>query len=287
MKLGVMTNGVSEDFEYALSTMKKDGLRYAELQFIWGVEIGDHTEDQNRMIKELLNKYNIEVSVISKHNFMAMPVMTTDVNDEAYKKQIDNLKKCIELAKYFGTRLVRTMTFAKQMTIWGYHGASRWMAGYNKSWDKLLKLFEKPIELAELNDIDLVMETGTNAMVTSGYLARKLIDDFGTKHLKVLWDICNTLYCADKPYPDGYEAIKGYIGHIHIKDAHIKINRATIDFCPLGTGDMAPYLKDIAEALKKDNYNGVISMESVYQPDNGTFEDGYRAQVETFKEIFG
>jgi len=31
----------------------------------------------------------------------------------------------------------------------------------------------------------------------------------------------------------------------------------------------------------------VISLESVYHPDGGTYEDGFRASVGKFKEIFG
>jgi hypothetical protein len=50
---------------------------------------------------------------------------------------------------------------------------------------------------------------------------------------------------------------------------------------------MAPYLEDISKALKKDNYQGVISLESVYRPDDGTFEDGYRECLPAFKRLFG
>jgi len=50
---------------------------------------------------------------------------------------------------------------------------------------------------------------------------------------------------------------------------------------------MKPYLKGIAGALKKDNYQGVVSYESVYRPNNGTFEDGFRESLSVFKELFG
>lgn len=54
----------------------------------------------------------------------------------------------------------------------------------------------------------------------------------------------------------------------------------------LGTGDMAPYLEDIAGALKRDKYQGVVSYESVYMPDNGTFEDGFRESLPAMKQLF-
>ena len=65
------------------------------------------------------------------------------------------------------------------------------------------------------------------------------------------------------------------------------ISKATVQFCELGTGEMAPYLEDIGNALKRDGFQGVVSYESVYRPDGGTFEDGFKASVGKFKKIFG
>jgi hypothetical protein len=50
---------------------------------------------------------------------------------------------------------------------------------------------------------------------------------------------------------------------------------------------MAPYLEDIAGALKRDKYQGVVSYEGVYRPDDGTFEDGFRESLPAFKQLFG
>ena len=33
--------------------------------------------------------------------------------------------------------------------------------------------------------------------------------------------------------------------------------------------------------------NVIISLQIVYRPDGGNFEDGFRASVNTFKQIFG
>jgi len=213
-------------------------------------------------------------------------VMSTEPGDEAYRKHFDGLKRCIHIAKELGTSLVRTMSFRKEMIIFGYNGAEKWIATTG-SWDRLLKLMEAPVKLAEDEGVTLVVETGNNAMITSGYLARKLITDLGTKHLKVLWDAPNAMYCTEIPYPNAYEEIKEHIGHIHIKDCKADIARATVRFCPLGTGDMAPYLEKIAAALKRDKYQGTISLESVYRPEGGTFEDGFRESISTFKKLFG
>ena len=286
MKLGVITDGISRDLEHTLKVMSETGLEYAELQFVWDKEIGDQTPEEIQKIKALITQYKMKVPCITRHNFVGLPVMTTKPDDEAYQKHFEGLKRCIRIAKELGTDLVRIMSCRKEMIIFGHNGAEQWVASTG-SWDKLLKLIEVPVKLAEDEGITLAVETGNNAMITSGYLARKLIDDLGSKHLKIIWDIPNTLYCTDVPYPDAYEEIKDHIAHIHVKDCKTNIARATVQFCPMGEGDMAPYLEDIAKALKKDDYQGVVSLESVYRPDSGTFEDGYRECLPAFKRLFG
>jgi len=286
MKLGVIADGISRDFEHALRVMTEAGLEYVELQFLWDKEVGDQTHKEIQQIKALVVQHQVKVSCVSRHNFSGLPVMITEPEDEIYKQHLEGLKRCTAIAKELGTNIVRIMSCRKEMIIFGYNGAEEWVASTG-SWDKLLRLMEAPVKLAENEGITLVVETGNNAMITSGVLAKKLIDDLGTKHLKILWDIPNTMYCTEVPYPDAYEEIKDYIGHIHLKDCKIDIARATVRFCPLGEGDVAPYLEDIAAALKKDGYQGVISLESVYRPDNGTFEDGFRECLPAFKKLFG
>ena len=52
----------------------------------------------------------------------------------------------------------------------------------------------------------------------------------------------------------------------------------------------ANYLLDgesLADRLKDDGYDSHISLESVYRPEGGTFEDGFKASVEKFKALYG
>lgn len=209
------------------------------------------------------------------------------VDHPTYKEHLDGLRRCIAMAKAVGSPLVRSMAFKKEMILFGRNGADQWNEATG-AWDNLVTLMAPAVQLAEDEDITLVVETGNNSMITSAWLGRKLIDILGSKRLKLMWDPCNSLYCNERAFPDGYDAIKGAtLGHIHMKDSLINIPHATVTCTALGEGDMGSYLQDIASSLKQDGYEGVISLESVYRPDGGTFEDGFRASIETFKEIFG
>ena len=287
MKLGVITDGISRDFEHALRVTAEAGLGYAELQFLWDKEVGDLTPEQLEKAKKALKEYDLKVSCISRHNFAGIPVGDVEVGDELYNRHMTSLESCIETAKYFDTDMVRIMSFRKEMILFGTLGAEQWVLAKG-AWDKLLSLLEAPVKLAEKSGVTLVLETGNNAMITSAYLGRKLIDDLGTRHLKILWDPANSLYCNEPAYPDGFEALRsGYLGHVHMKDAIVDIPKASVEMRELGTGQMGPVLEDIAKGLREDDYQGVISLESVYRPAGGDFEDGFRASVEKFKRIFG
>ncbi len=126
-------------------------------------------------------------------------------------------------------------------------------------------------------------------MVNSSYTARKLIDDLDAKDvLKVLWDPANNCWCHENAWPDGYETLRdGYLGHVHIKDVRADTPRATLTAMPMGHGQLADQFQPIADAMRHDCYDGVISLESVYHPGNGNFEDGFRLSVDLFKKQFG
>ena len=77
------------------------------------------------------------------------------------------------------------------------------------------------------------------------------------------------------------------MGHIHIKDVLVDTPRATLTIKPLGEGQLSKQYQLLAEALRNDNYDGVISFESVYHLGDGNFEAGFRLCIDRFKQMFG
>lgn len=286
-QLGVITDGISRDFEHALKVMTEAGLKHAELQFLWDKEVGDLDDNELATTQSLIEQYQVEVSCISRHNFAGMLVGAVEVGDENHQQHMQGLQRCIDLAKAVNCGLVRIMSFRREMILSGTAGAEHWIVSKG-AWAKLVELLRPAVQLAEDQDVTLVLETGNNAMITSGYLGRKLLDEVGSDRLKILWDPGNSLYACEPTWPDGYDALGvDGIGHIHIKDCVVDMPKATVHFREMGTGQMAQYFEPLAAALKRDGYSGGISLESVYRPEGGTFEDGFRASVEIFKQLFG
>ena len=63
--------------------------------------------------------------------------------------------------------------------------------------------------------------------------------------------------------------------------------KATLEVREMGKGQLADQFHPLADTMRADGYDAVISFESVYHPGNGNFEDGFRRCIDLFKEIFG
>lgn len=287
MKLGVICDGISRDLAHTVDVMDEFDLEYAELQFVGDTEVGDHSPDEIKAIDRLLRDRGKPVSCLSRHIFAGM----TGANrpgDDLHTKHMDALKRVIEMAHVVGCPLVRIMTPKKEQILWGLGGAEKWNVAHG-AWDAMLPLIAPAIDVARDGGVTLVVETGNGTMVNSNYTGRKLIDDLDAKGvLKILWDPANNCWCHERAYPDGYEEARDdYLGHIHIKDVLVDTPRATLEVKAMGEGQLADQFQPIADALRADKYDGVISFESVYHPGNGNFEDGFRLCIDRFREIFG
>ena len=287
MKLGVICDGISRDLTRAIDVMDEFDLTYAELQFVGDKEVGDHSAAEIAEMDQLLRGRGKPVSCLSRHIFAG----TTSANrpgDALHQKHMDALKRVIEMAHILEAPLVRIMTQKKEQILWGRNGAEKWNVAHG-AWDTMAPMIAPAVDLAKAEDVTLVVETGNGTMVNSNYTARKLIDELDAKDtLKVLWDPGNNCWCHEQAFPDGYEAVKGgYLGHVHIKDVLVDTPRATLEVRRMGTGQLGPMFQPMADAMRADHYDGVISFESVFHPGNGDFEDGFRQCIGLFKETFG
>lgn len=287
MKLGVICDGISRDLAHAVDVMDEFGLEFAELQFVGEKEVGDHSAVEVAEIDALLRDRGKPVSCLSRHVFAGMSVANRP-GDELHTTHMEALKRVIDMAHVVGSPLVRIMTPKKEQILWGSGGAEKWNVAHG-AWDAMLPLIAPACDLARAESVTLVVETGNGTMVNSNYTARRMIDDLGAADvLRVLWDPANNCWCHERAYPDGYGEVRGgYLGHVHIKDVQVDTPRATLEVREMGMGQLADQFAPMAEAMRADGYDGVISLESVYHPGNGNFEDGFRASIGLFKALFG
>ena len=286
MKLGVIADGISRDLAHALDVMDAFGLDHAELQFVGDKEVGDHSADEVRAIGALLRDRGKSVPCLSRHIFAGMTV-ANEPGDALHARHMEALRRVIDMAHALDCPLVRIMTNKKEQILFGHGGAEVWNVAHG-AWDRTLELIAPAIPVARDAGVTLVVETGNGTMVNSAHTARMLIDGLDAKDaLKVLWDPANNCWCHEDPM-EGYAAIReGYLGHVHIKDVAVDTPRATLEVRRMGEGQLADSFAPMADALRADGYEGVVSFESVHRPEGGTFEDGFRLGIDRFKALFG
>ena len=287
-RLGVISDGISRDLGYALRVAREAGLDEIELQYVGDREVGDFDEDETRRVVDLVGESGMPVSCISRHVFGGLLVRETEPGGAEHRAHLDKLARCIDLAHRLECRVVRIMSGRREMILFGENGADQWNVAHG-AWEGLKKLVLPAVEMAEREQVTLVVETGNGGTICSARLGRRLVDEIGSERLKVLWDPANCMFANEPPAPLGIEAFGdgAALGHLHVKDVVANLPAAHLRVCELGTGQLASSLEPMAAWLAETGYTGAISLEAVYRPDGGTFEDGFRACVTRFREIFG
>ena len=79
--------------------------------------------------------------------------------------------------------------------------------------------------------------------------------------LGVNWDPGNAFMAGDVPYPDGYEAIRPWLTHVHFKDAEVTADGQR-RYALQGQIDWPGQI----QALVTDGYQGYISVETHLRP---------------------
>jgi len=239
----VFTDEVSQDLARVISVCQRFELQGVEVRSVWGHKAPQDIPpaDVSKM-RRMLGDAGLEVCSI------AAPFFKCDMDSKAeIAKHHDILRRCGELAHAFGIRLVRGFTF--------------WRKGrYDKA--RILKLFHPVREIVEEHDILLGIENEASTYIGTG---RRLADFLGTLNhpqVRAIWDACNVPYDTEDvetPYPDGYEALKPYIVHVHIKDTKPNA-QGQQECCPIGEG-VIDYRGQF-RALFADDYQGWTSLET-------------------------
>lgn len=285
MKAGVLLSGVAHDPAAALRQIRADGFAYAEVQFAWGAEDGDRTETQERELKRLFAENGVTCTAVMRNLFSGLRLAETGPDSPHFLDELKHLRRAICLARFHGCGLVRINSFDKQNVLFGFGGAENHLAD-GSAWRAYLRLMEPVCQIAEDEGVDLMVETGTNGLVHTAALARRAADELKSRRFRILWDPANCLYSGEEPLR-AYACIREHVAEIHIKDLRCRREMAEITYCPLGRGQMAPWLDELAAALRKDRFDGAVILENQVTPPGKTELHGYRSSAALFREIFG
>ncbi len=272
MKLSVITDEISQDFEHSLNVMHEFGVKGAELRGLWGTNIADLTDEQAERAKAALRRYDMQVVALATPFYKCDLYETADnsaagplhlAKPRSMNDQMKVLHRCIELARFFETDKLRVFTFWRKMAV------------TDAIYTTLRDTFVEPLKIADEAGMTLLLENEHACLMGSGEEASRLAALINSPYFRICWDPGNAFALGENAFPDGYEAVKPWISHVHVKDA-VRVTTAQrgehAQFCEMGTGQIG-YEAQFA-ALRNDNYTGWISLETHYSPATGTGPDG-------------
>ena len=200
-KLGIINDEVSYDLEETLRFLRSYKLSWIELRELWQEDhyITALTKMEVRRVKELLEKYQVKVSVIATYLYKcALPGSQLAITPERhyydYKQQDDVLKRAIEVAHSLDCRSLRVFSFwrtRKPSTV------------YTQVVDHL----QHAVELAQKAGVRILLENENTCNVGTGAELKPIVAAISSDSFGINWDPGNASALNEIPYPDGYEQL--------------------------------------------------------------------------------
>lgn len=241
MRLGVITDEVSQDFAVALDFAKDYGLDCVELRSAYEKGPFDYTEEDILAIKALSDRYGIPVTAISS------PMFKCEYSEENIKIHTEKFKKLLGFARLLGAKKIRCFDFLKSESV---------------TREMIKAAYAEAYAAAEAAGVTILIESEPTTNSACCADIAELVRCVDRPYFKALYDPGNNIYATDEiPYPDGYLAIKDMLGHVHIKDAK-RVNGETV---ATAVGEGAVDYKSIFGKLKEIGYDGDIMLETHYR----------------------
>lgn len=277
MKLAVITDEIDVDLEHALDVMAEYGVRGVELRQVWDTHVIDMTDEQRAKARDLIAERNMVVVGIATPFYKCdLPGETADgpagplhsASALGLGDQISLLQRSFQTAQYFDTKLIRIFTF------WKRHSLSPELE------DQIVDLLAEPVSLAEEAGIVLGLENEHACYIGTGAQTARILERISSPALRVIWDPGNAYCDGERPFPNGYDDVKDFIAHVHVKDAKAVDGKPAWTVVGEGDIDWAGQFKALHEA----GYKGYLSLETHYAGPDGK-EATSRACLEAMNRI--
>jgi sugar phosphate isomerase/epimerase len=278
-KLGVITDELTTNLDEAADFISSYGLHYCELREFFGKNIMNVPQEDLDRAKRILDQHKLQVSDIAspifKWNLPHMPAHANEKRDEfkaSFTEQDADteLEKSFKLARFFNTHKVRIFSYWR-------------VEDPEKAYPYVRDRLAKAAQVAAKNDIILVLENEHSCNVGTGGELGRILKDVNSPNLRGVWDPGNATMLGETPFPDGYNAVRGLFPHMHLKDSRKNEKTGKLDWAPVGGGIID--FKGQFEALRRDKYEGTMSLETHYRRADGNKVESTRESLEGLLKV--
>jgi sugar phosphate isomerase/epimerase len=279
MHLSIVTDEISDDLEHALHVCHDLGIKIVELRKIGTKNIVFHDTASLLHIKSLLQDGGFSVCSIASP-FLKSPLWNdrtiaaqgSQTIPREQAQEWDILHHSFELARFFDAPFVRTFSFLRVPNPTTVRSFVR-------------DVIAEAARRTEEAGLKLIIENEHACNIATGAETGWLLRSITTPAFGVIWDPGNEAMLASRPFPEGYEHVRGRVYHVHVKDANRNLPEAAPGegFVKVGTGSI-DYVGQF-RALAQDGYNGLLSLETHYIHPEGGREQATRESYAGLLEI--
>jgi sugar phosphate isomerase/epimerase len=304
-RFAIIADEVHADLERALDAIREMGVRLVEVQDFFGKSPAEVEDADLDRLRGLLDERGMRVAAVGSQLFK--PVLLGHVRageverDAHYRRDLELMRQQARVARALGAPVVRTYAFRRDDMVGLGNPSPRLPRGGPLPDEVLAKVAEGLRPAARIAaDAGLVLglENVRSCWANSGYNTGKILDATDHPALRAMWDPGNDYVSGGLPYPEGYEAVRGRICHVHVKDAHVVDAAAGLtawDAVGRGQVDWAQQLA----ALARDGYDGTLALETHWHPpgpngeppdkvaDSRTSFEGIKAAIEAARALVG
>jgi 3-dehydroshikimate dehydratase len=266
IRLSAFADEISADPADQLAVLQQYEIHYVELRSAWRTPILDLADHQVTVLRGLFENASMRVAAI------ASPIGKSPV-DCPFDVESQALRRAIWLCDVFDCSAIR---------IFSYYPAASTPGSDSSEWgDKAIERVRALVEQAAEAGVTLLHENDVGLYGQTVAKSIEILDRVPDQHLKAALDPANFLLADERPYPDGYEALRAKVACVHVKDATDGV------VVPAGQGDAR--FPELLQRMKRDGFDGVFALEPHLQSADrfGGFSgpELFRCASDSFKEL--
>lgn len=246
IRLSAFADEISPDLDEQIAVLKSEQISYIDLRSAWHTNVLDFTADQVNKLKETLTAHDIGVAAIGS------PLGKVPI-DSSFTEHLQHLERAIELAHSFQTPFIRIFSFypptAPQSSL-------TWQVLYREEVCRCLlemtaRAREAGIILLHENEKDIYGDTIARCEDILRFCNQ---GEQQPLFFQAVLDPANFIQCGQTSYPDAYEAMRPWLGYVHVKDA-------LADGNVVAAGQGLARWPELLAHLRRNGYTGFLALE--------------------------
>lgn len=201
MKLGIVSDEISLDFREAVCHGLQWGIEDYELRCLRSGRVPYISEQDLADVLAMKKERGINITAVSPGMFKLTLHDRQGLQRELTKVFDDSMA----LAERVGTNLIITFGIMRA-------------EGDENGYQHVLDLFGQLARRAEQHGFMLAVENEPGFWCDTGSGTARVLRAINSPYLMANWDPGNSFTGGERPYPDGYRAIRDWVINMHVKD---------------------------------------------------------------------